>query len=136
MNTKAKGDISEAHVIVALLEVYPTVLMPFGDNQRYDLVFVDHDEQFVKVQCKTGRYRKGSIQFNTCSMGTDRKAGERRGYQGEVDYFGVYCPDFSSVYLVPIADANGKATCSLRIDPSAGHRTKWAKDYLIYDACK
>lgn len=138
MNTKQIGNKTEAAVLVALLNVYPTVLMPFGDNERYDLVFVDHDGAFLRVQCKTGRYRKGCIVFNTCSMGTDRKAGERRTYEGEIDYFGVVCPDFNDVYLVPIADV-GSSECSLRIDPVEtrySSKVKWAKDYLIYNPCK
>lgn len=137
MNTKQKGDRTEAAVLTALLHIYPTVLMPFGDNQRFDMAFLDEDGSFLRVQCKTGRYRKGCIQFNTASMGTDRKAGERRNYEGEIDYFGVVCPEFSGVYLVPIADT-GKSEGNLRVDPLKFQNsyTKWAIDYLIYDPCK
>lgn len=135
MNTKQIGDRTEAAVLSALLNVYPTVLLPFGDNQRFDMAFLDHDGSFFRVQCKTGRYQKGSINFNVVSMGTDRKAGERRTYQGEIDYFGVSCPDFNGIYLVPIADANGKSTCTMRVDPigktTSPNRVRWASDYLI-----
>jgi hypothetical protein len=31
-----------------------SVLLPFGVNQRYDLV-LDLDGRFVRAQCKTGR---------------------------------------------------------------------------------
>lgn len=137
MNTKRIGDRTEARILSALLEIYPAVLIPFGDNQRFDMAFLDYDGSFLRVQCKTGRYRNGSIQFNVASMGTDRKAGERRTYQGEIDYFGVVCPEFQGVYLVPIADACGQSTCSLRINPTIDNsRIKWAKDYLIFDPCK
>ena len=52
------------------------MLIPFGDNQRYDLV-VEREGNFVRVQCKTGRVRKeGQILFNTCSSYVHRAAEE------------------------------------------------------------
>jgi PD-(D/E)XK endonuclease len=44
-----------------------TVLLPFGVNQRYDLV-LDLDGHLVKAQCKTGRLRKGVVSFSTRSV--------------------------------------------------------------------
>lgn len=138
MNTKTVGDKTEAKVLAALLEVYPTVLIPFGDNQRYDFVFEDVDGSFLKVQCKTGRYRNGVIIFNAYS--NTRKDGQTVAtkYSGEVDYFGIVCPDFVEVYLVPIADVGNSSKGHLRVDPTKNgqdYGSKWAKDYVIYNPC-
>jgi hypothetical protein len=58
-----------------------------------------------------------------------------RAYTGEVDYFGVYCPDNDAVYLV---SANDVADCrnmvSLRLVPPRNkqvRKIRWASDYEI-----
>jgi hypothetical protein len=59
----------------------------------------------------------------------------RRGYVGEVDAFGVWCPQNRRGYFVPIDDvAAGIAT--LRVGPtqnSQQHGVRWAKDYELAD---
>jgi hypothetical protein len=48
--TKRKGDAAEAHVLAALVGAGLTVLVPWGDNARYDLV-VDCAGRFIRIQC-------------------------------------------------------------------------------------
>ena len=50
---KQLGERSQAHIIARLLEVGYTVLTPYGDSSRYDLVIEDADGKFWRVQCKT-----------------------------------------------------------------------------------
>ena len=50
---KQLGEQSQAHIIARLLEVGYTVLTPYGDSSRYDLVIEDAEGQFWRVQCKT-----------------------------------------------------------------------------------
>lgn len=52
-NKKKLGEQSQAHIIARLLEVGYTVLLPYRDSSRYDLVIEDGDGQFWRVQCKT-----------------------------------------------------------------------------------
>jgi hypothetical protein len=89
---------------------------PFGENARYDLV-VDDGETLARVQCKTGRLRLGAVRFATCSSyGHHRNPGEsRRTYDGQIDYFAVYCPETTSVYLVPVADVPTRNAAMLRV---------------------
>lgn len=106
LHPKAIGDQTQAMVLARLVQVYPAVLMPFGENTRYDLV-IDDGERFIKVQCKTGRLKNGAIRFNTCSF-TYHHPNNRgmvvyqHDYIGQVDMFGVYCPETDGVYIVPI----------------------------------
>ncbi len=81
------------------------VYLPFGENTRYDLA-IDDGSCLRRVQCKTGRLREGGIRFAVCSCyGHHRNPKDaRRDYQGQVDLFGVYCPETLGVYLVPIED--------------------------------
>jgi hypothetical protein len=55
---------TEAAILAELVRRGYQVLVPFGTNQRYDLV-LDMDGKFVRVQGKTGRLRSGVISFST-----------------------------------------------------------------------
>ena len=54
---KAIGDRSTLAIMIALQSAGYTVLLPFGENTRYDLV-IDDGARLARVQCKTGRLRK------------------------------------------------------------------------------
>lgn len=112
--TKTLGDVAEAAVTLALLKTGNVVLRPVGDNQRYDLV-IHREGQFLRIQCKTGRLRTGSVVFNTCSVHGHRGK-PAKGYVGDADFFGVFCPELDTTYLVPVT-AVGQSSCCLRVDP-------------------
>ena len=95
-DTKRVGDISEAAVALALLEAGYRVCVPFGENNRFDLV-IERDNVLSRVQVKTGRVRIGSIIFNCFRSHTHRGGASARRYVREVEYFGVYCPELRSV---------------------------------------
>jgi len=63
---KITGDRTTLAVMLALSRAGFTLLVPFGENTRYDLV-IDDGLQLSRVQCKTGRLRNGAILFPTCS---------------------------------------------------------------------
>ena len=126
-------------VLARLVAVYPKaeILMPFGENSRYDLL-IDTGVKFIRVQCKTGRLRKGAIVFPTCSVTYHHPNNQgmrayRHGYQGSADVFGVYCPENDEVYLVPVREV-GNVAGSLRVEPARNSQAKgirWAKDYQL-----
>ncbi len=91
---KAKGDRSTLAIMLALSEVGYAVLVPFGENTRYDLV-IDDGESLKRVRCKTGRLREGGIRFAACSSYAHHPNPKMvvRDYLGQIDYFGVYCPE-------------------------------------------
>ena len=135
---KLVGDRTTAMVLARLLEIYEVVLLPFGENQRYDLVIED-ENKFVKVQCKTGRLQKtGAIKFNTSSSSyhhpnAPTRYGNSHDYRGQADFFGIYCPENGSVYMVPV-DAVGRRQAFLRVAPTQNSQrvgVRWARDYLI-----
>jgi hypothetical protein len=130
-DTKSVGDQSEAMVLAALVRRGYHVLIPFGENNRYDLV-IEIEGSFFRIQVKTGRLRNGVIWFNCYSSHAHRKGVSCRRYIGEIDYFGVYCPDVQSVYMVPIEDARFRGC--LRVDrPKNGQlkKMRWASDFLL-----
>lgn len=131
MNTKKKGDISELAVVAQLAKRGYSVLLPFGDSNRYDIV-IERDGNFERVQVKTGTLRNGAVCFRTCSSAV--RSGERhKPYIGDVDFFGVYCPQTDKCYLVPINDVVTSETY-LRVEEAKNAQTKgvrWARVYEI-----
>jgi len=88
--------------MAALLMCGKKVLTPFGDNVRYDLV-VEENGRFTRIQCKTGKINRGAVVFSVASSQYHR-GGKRRDYRGQVEAFGVFCPDNEKVYIIPICD--------------------------------
>ena len=132
---KTVGDRSQLAITLALIDAGFAVFLPFGENTRCDLI-IDDGIQTGRVQCKTGRLREGAVRFSACSNyahHTNPKA-VQRDYLGEVDYFGVYCPQTEGVYLVPIAEVQVRRVGALRVDPPLnGQRQgiRRASDYEI-----
>jgi hypothetical protein len=131
LNTKAKGNISVLNVMTALIKRGNTISIPFGDNERYDFIW-DNKGKLERVQVKTGRLRDGSVQFRTISMSEYYKPGYHpKDYGGQIEYFGVHCPENNKCYLIPIEDCTTK-NISLRIEPTRNgqhKRVRWASDY-------
>src|SRR4051794_13115837 len=113
---KAIGDRTTLAVMLGLQASGFHVLIPFGENTRYDLG-VDDGDRILKVQCKTGRLREGAVIFSPCSNYAHHGSSEspRRDYAGQIDAFGVWCADTAGVYLVPIEDVAAKAEARLRV---------------------
>ncbi len=126
------GHRAEAAILAELVKRGYRVLVPFGVNQRYDLV-LDCDGRFLRAQCKTGRLREGVIQCSTQSIQSNTRGTRWRSYTGEIDLFIVYCPQNDSVYVIP-ADEVPSRGMHLRVNPPRNRqdkRVRWAKDYKL-----
>jgi len=109
VNTKSIGELLKAGYFV---------LLPFEDNQRYDMV-IEQKGVFKRVQCKTTRLynrHQNVLTFPTCSSYAHRGRGSR-DYRGEADFFGVFSPDTGQCYLVPVEDV-GIKEARLRLVPA------------------
>jgi hypothetical protein len=129
-NPKAVGERSEGIVLGELIRLGCPVSLPFGNNQRYDLI-VDEQGVLVRVQVKTAHWHEGSIMFKTSSV--NGFTGKHRTYEGQADVFMSYSPHTDKVYRVPVSEC-GPSAVSLRVDPVSINRAKgirWAKDYEL-----
>jgi hypothetical protein len=130
-HTKRKGDITELVVAAGLMKKGLVVCKPFGENQRYDLVF-EYSGEFFTVQCKTGRVSKGCVEFNTVSFNPWNGT---KTYE-QIDFFGVHCFETNGTYLLPNLGLP-KGKCSLRIVPVKKKQKpepRRAEDYLLDNA--
>lgn len=129
---KGIGEKSSAQILALFLEHDKRVLIPFGDNQRYDLV-VDDDGDFVRVQCKTAALMKNGngFVFPTCS--TNWYSGTNKNYRGAADIFAVYLRERREVFILGV-DKCPLRECSVRLVPAANKQKKGvrlAEDYLF-----
>jgi len=130
-DTKTIGDISEAQVILAMRKLGFDVSLPFGENQRYDLV-IDDGQKLSRVQVKTGRVRGGVIRYN-CSSSHAHRGGTARPYFGQIEYLGVYCPETGKVYILPEKELTS-TNAHLRLVPPRNNMRKtirWASDFEL-----
>ena len=129
------GDRSTLAIMLALRQSGYGLYVPFGENTRCDLI-TELGGALRRVQCKSGRYRNGSVNFATCSTYGHHPNPKvlRRDYLGEIDDFAVYCHDLGAVYLIPIDDVSARNLASLRIDPPRNNqhqRVRLAAPYEI-----
>ena len=119
-DTKTAGDISEAVVLAEFLRAGFPVLLPFGDNRRYDLV-VEVRGRFLRVQCKTAspcgwRGDRSCIRFKARSG-----VHQSRSYKGQADLFAAYSPDTSQVYVLEV-DEVPDTDVWLRLTPARNNQ--------------
>jgi PD-(D/E)XK endonuclease len=122
---KAIGDRTTLAVMLVLQAAGIPFSIPFGENTRYDLLIEDGDS-VARVQCKTGRLISGTIVFHLCSYYAHHpRPKPSRNYHGEVEYFAVFCPATSGVYLVPIEDLHGLGRQgTLRVDATRNNQRR------------
>ena len=128
-NSKDKGDETEAKAIQTLISNGYSVSLPFGDNDKYDLI-LDSGENLYRLQCKTAWENKEStVRFNTHSQTTKDGEYHEKTYDGEVDAFLVRYPEKETFYWVGIDDASHQKM-ELRFEAEIDHPSiNWAKDY-------
>lgn len=130
MNTKAVGEISEAIILAHLMRKGWSVSLPFGDNQRYDML-VDTSDRILRAQCKTGRWINGCVEFASSSK--NGFTGVRTPYVNQVDVFLIYSPKTEDIYMFP-AEQAGPTFVRLRVDAARGgtkSNIRWAEQYAI-----
>jgi hypothetical protein len=131
-NTKAVGDRSEAAVLAALVRAGYKISIPFGENQRYDLL-ADDGERILRIQVKTGRLHGDVIRYSCSSSHSHRGGVFARPYFGQADLIAVFCPQNGKVYVLP--EKEFVATrAHLRLSEPANNqrrRIRWAREFEL-----
>ena len=126
------GHRSEAAVFAQLVVRGYRILLPFGVNQRYDMV-LDNDGDLLKAQINTGRLRNGAIEFSAVITQSNTNGTRRKFYTGEVDLFIVYCRENRRTYVIP-ANEVPQTGMYLRLDPPRNNqakRVRWAREFEL-----
>jgi len=129
MNTSDKGNHAELRVLAKLKSLGLTVLTPYAEESKYDLV-IDDGDTFTKVQVKSSNHDDGKITFN-CHSTPWVDASEARQYTAdEIDGFAVFNSHTEECYWVPLEDANAY-TMTLNTKEDSKHPTN---EHLLEDA--
>ncbi|SDR29397.1 group I intron-associated PD-(D/E)XK endonuclease [Natronobacterium texcoconense] len=131
---KSQGEKTEARLLSEFVCHDLAVLTPFGENHRYDCV-IEKNDKYLRIQCKTGRYKDGKVIFSTKSTRPRRTGNSYDDYTDSIDYFAVYCWELESAYLIPIDDA-ASSEMVLRVEPPSNNQSKginWADEYKLSD---
>lgn len=126
VHTKTIGEISEAVVLTEFLKAGFPVLLPFGENSRYDMV-IEAGGRFLRVQCKTaspcGRNGdRACVRFHAYSHRfTAGKFDSREAYRGAADLFAAYAPTTGQVYVLAV-DEVPETDVWLRLTPARNNQ--------------
>ena len=135
-NTKRIGNSTELNCIACLYDSGCEILLPYGDNQKYDIV-IEYKKQFYRIQCKSANptYKEdGTIDFISfrTSWQSGHQSNERVHYsKEEIDFFATYFE--GQCYLIPVEETASRQKV-LRFAPPKNGQVKgisFAKDYLM-----
>lgn len=131
MESQRKGDLTEATVVTELLRREVPVSMPFGDNERYDLVVESPDGRMLRAQVKTGWTRDSAVLFKGYNQHTNSSGNTYKPYTDTIDSFLVYSHDYGRLFLIWVDEV--WATMAIRIEESDQRHesTNWADEYAF-----
>ena len=134
MNSKSIGNIGEAKVLCKFVELGIPVYIPFGDNEKSDLI-ADFNGKLNRIQVKTSLIAEdGKMIFDLTSSTFHRKNGVRHIYSSdEIDYFACYNIERDKIFLIPI-DKAPKTSIHVRYEKPKNNQTKgiiFEEQYLI-----
>lgn len=132
---KIKGNIGEAKCLAKMVELGIPVAIPFGDNERYDLI-IEVNGQLKKIQVKysTTQDSPGSVVFKTASSQNHTTNKNYSTYTNDVDGFLFYNGLNDEIYYLPIEKVGDKKTLTIRMEPAKNGQTKnclMAQDLLV-----
>src|SRR5260370_5228563 len=131
MDTISRGNAAEAAVLAALIRADIAVFIPFGGGIPFDLAAaMPPVGDLVRIQVKSGRLRKGCVEFNTRT--TDHGRG-RQTYEGKADVIAVHLPEPDSVFVVPVDECTANRGY-LRVNKPRNNqqrRIRLAADYTL-----
>lgn len=132
MNSKAIGNIGEAKALLEFLKFNIPVSIPWGDNQRYDMI-AEFNGKLNKIQIKVCNCEENGSIICTCRSSYNHTTNKRlRKYENDVDYFVFYNQPRDIIALVPINEIGNKATIHLRVVPSRNNQKANTKSFYDF----
>lgn len=134
MNSKSIGNIGEAKALCKFVELGIPVYIPFGDNEKADLI-AEFNGKLNKIQIKTSiKAENGVMKFDLTSSTVHRNNGEKHIYtKEEIDYFICYNIERDKLFLIPV-EQTGNTAITIRYEKPRNNQTKgirFEEDYLL-----
>ena len=124
MDTKSLGNIGEAVAIASFVKYDIPVYLPFGDNEKADLI-AEFNGRLNKIQVKTSvKASDGRMIFDLTSRTTHKHNGSTHKYTpNEIDYFFCYNIERDKSFLVEVP-SSPMAAITIRYKPPKSNQTK------------
>lgn len=114
-NTQVKGDHAELRIASKLKRYGWSVLFPYSESERYDLV-AEKDGEFVRIQVKSSKFDGTSVTFPCYCSNSSKSGNNRTDYtKDDIDGFAVYNLQIDECFWVPVEDGN-KNTMSVNVE--------------------
>lgn len=123
MNTVQLGDVVEAIVLSKLTSDNNIVLLPWGNNQRFDFV-IYKNYNFIRVQVKHGRIKNNIIEASARSTNYRKGKWVSFNYKNDVDVIIIYVSELRKFYWLPIDEIGEQKQLSLRLKPPKNNQVK------------
>ena len=124
INSKMKGQLSEARVLYEFQKYNIPVCIPWGDNERYDLI-AEFDGKFNRIQVKTSNEEENGSICCWARSSTNHTTNKKLiTYENDVDYFVFVNQTRDWLALVPIQEIGSAKSIRLRITPPANGQVK------------
>lgn len=135
-HSKQKGNIGEAKCLAALVSLGNPVLLPFGDNERYDLVVESKTGELLKAQIKYSSQisPNGSLDFALVSSKNHTTNKIKDSYEEEIDIFLLYHSVVDQIFVLNKEQFKGKKSINFRLTEAKNGQTKginFAQDFLL-----
>lgn len=136
MTTKQIGNIGEIKTIAKFVELGIPVYLPFGDNEKADIV-ADFGGKLNRIQVKTScKAEDGKMVFSLVSSTVHRQNGVKHIYtDDEIDYFALYNIERDVVLLISVNEPDlPKNSMTIRYTQPKGtnqYKLFMEEDYLL-----
>ena len=127
--TKQKGDIAEAFVTFLLKKNGFTVLIPWGEDNRYDLVS-EKNGVFKRIQVKYVSTRNGGLEVAIRSVNNYNII---HYSSKDIDIIAAYSPEQNKVYLIPLNSVKNRSQVKLRLTPTINKQNKYVTMATKYE---
>ena len=118
--TKQKGDIAEAFITFTLKQHGFNVLLPWGEDVRYDLV-AEKNGVFKRIQVKYVTPKNSVLEV---AMRSSNNHSVKPYSEKEVDVVAAFCPKQEKAYFIPVNKTSNKRVCKLRLEPTKNKQQK------------
>lgn len=133
MNNKMKGEFSEARVLYEFQKYNIPVSLPWGDNQRYDMI-AEFNGKLNRIQVKTSNEEENGAIKCYCRSSKNHTTNKKCDkYIGEVDYFVFYNQTYDKLAIVPMEEIGEKSTITLRLEPTKNGQNKGVRFFKDYE---
>ena len=132
MHKKTKGNIAELAIAAHLVEGGWRISIPFGENNRYDLI-AERQGRFMRIQVKYVTPKNGVLEVN-CRSSNNWSV--LHYSPEEIDTIAVYDSLSRKMYFVPVAKIN-YSSFKLRLDKTRNNQkvnVHLAEDFLTLES--